>query len=794
MIVGSVRALLPGVACALILALPPSRAADKPDAAPKDADAASKADRARMFALPDEDPPREFVPLHPRTVEKQREIEAVRDYGVARALEDQHAWNESIALLEEAIKLDPDSIAVLRRLSRLCFLLKKPEQALKYSRQVLEADPGDTETISRLVAYYTQKNDSSDIEAILKDVLANPKLDKNAPGRLLADYELGKLYAGRLHRIDKAADAFARVVDALDHKTANRLSPIDQQRILGGDESETYLEFGDVFLEAKRYDRAIQAYRLGLVYNEEHPLLPLRLAETLLKTGKPEEALALVTRFLKRQPQGSEGYELQAKILTALKREGEITPLLEEAARADSKNLPLQYALADRYREVGQVEKAEELYKTLLAQQPTPQGYGALAASLLKRKKTEELIKVLTEAVPKPGGFEAVRPQLDAILKDPTYADEVLDVGLKLLKDPPADLDQRIAMTILSSIANDAGKSDPVKLEKLLAIQRLALKQNPNPLAYREVADCQIRLKKYDDAAATIEELMANFPVERSSRLLLSLAQIRRDAGKIDSALAAVREAIKLDPNDDGAQVYLCLLLSQDGKPDEAVAVARTALKVDPANPMFNRLLGNILTQYGRDDEAIALYKGLLERYPNNEEVVRLARSGLSVVYVNQGDYAKGEAELENLLQREPDDPGVNNDLGYLYADQGKNLEKAEAMIRKALQEEPKSSPYLDSLGWVLFKSGKVKEAVEPLEQAIENMTPGGGDATIHEHLGDVYFRLQEYAKARAAWEKAEKAGAKASPPDKRLPEIRKKLETLGKLAPEPKPASSDTP
>ena len=86
------------------------------------------------------------------------------------------------------------------------------------------------------------------------------------------------------------------------------------------------------------------------------------------------------------------------------------------------------------------------------------------------------------------------------------------------------------------------------------------------------------------------------------------------------------------------------------------------------------------------------------------------------------GDYAKGEAELEILLQRNPDEAGPNNDLGYLYAEQGKNLEKAEAMIRKALQEEPENSAYLDSLGWVLFKRGKVKEALETLKKAAERM------------------------------------------------------------------------
>jgi tetratricopeptide (TPR) repeat protein len=793
MVTGSIRAILAGAACALSLAATtPARADDAP-AAPKAGDApANPADRARMFALPGEDPPREFVPKQPRTVEQRRLIEAVRDYGVARALEDQHAWNEAIALLEQALKIDPDSVAVLRRLSRLCFLTKKPELALKYSRRVLEADPDDTETISRVVNYYAA-NDTADIEAILKGVLANPKLDEDSPGRLLADFELGKLYAGKLQRVDKAADAYARVVDALDHKAANRLSPIDQQRILGGDEAETYLEFGDVFAEAKRYDRAIQAYRRGLVYDEDHPVLPLRLAEVLMKCDRADEALGLVERFLKRQPQGGEGYELLAKILTALKREDEITPRLEQAAKADSKNLPLQYALADRYREVGQVEKAEELYKSLLAAQPTPQGYGALAASLLKRKKTEELIKVLVEAVTKRDGLEAVRPQLESIVKDPAYAGEVLDVGLKLLEAPPAGFDTRVAMMLLDGIAKDASKADPALADKLLAIQRLALKQNPNPVLYQEIAFTQARLKKYDQAAATLDELMARFPAERNARTLLSLSQIRREAGQIEQALSAVREAIKLDPNEDSAQIYLCMILAQAGKPDEAIEVARTALKADPANVDFNRFLGYVLTQYGRDDEAIAFYKGLIDRYPNNDEVVRLARSGLSVVYVNQGDFAKGEAELEALLQRQPDDPGVNNDLGYLYADQGKNLEKAEAMVRKALQEEPKSSAYLDSLGWVLFKSGKVKEAVEPLQQAIENMT-GSGDATIYEHLGDVYFRLQDNAKAKDAWVQAEKAGTKAAPPDKRLPEIRKKLKMLDELAPEPKPASPATP
>ena len=175
--------------------------------------------------------------------------------------------------------------------------------------------------------------------------------------------------------------------------------------------------------------------------------------------------------------------------------------------------------------------------------------------------------------------------------------------------------------------------------------------------------------------------------------------------------------------------------------------------------------------------------------------MIRTARSNLSIIYVNMGDYAKGEAELEALLERNPDDPGVNNDLGYLWADQGKNLEKAEAMIRKAVLEDDDNSAYLDSLGWVLFKRGKVKEAVEPLEKAARQSSENTAtDSTIFEHLGDVYFQLRETTKAKGAWTSAEKAASKANPPDKRLSEMRKKLDSLRKLDALPKESSRNSP
>ena len=100
----------------------------------------AETDGASLFALPGEDPPPLFVPLHPQTVEQRQLIDAVTDYSAARAFEHENLWSDAIELLEKALGLEPDSAAILKRLSGLCLALGKIDQGLKYGKRVLEAD------------------------------------------------------------------------------------------------------------------------------------------------------------------------------------------------------------------------------------------------------------------------------------------------------------------------------------------------------------------------------------------------------------------------------------------------------------------------------------------------------------------------------------------------------------------------------------------------------------------------------------------------------------------------------
>ena len=195
-----------------------------------------------------QDFPKPFIPAKPRSVEDGKRLEALQLFTAARAMEENRRFREAVELLEKAQIADPDSLPILRRLSQLLLILRKDDQAIAYSRKVLNADPGDTATLEQLVRFYvTRKNKPEDAESLLKEILANPKLVDKPGAVLLANHELGKLYAGTLNRPEEAADAFAKVVTALDDKTANKVAPADLKRILGAGEANTYLMYAQVF-------------------------------------------------------------------------------------------------------------------------------------------------------------------------------------------------------------------------------------------------------------------------------------------------------------------------------------------------------------------------------------------------------------------------------------------------------------------------------------------------------------------------------------------------------------------
>jgi Tfp pilus assembly protein PilF len=95
----------------------------------------------------------------------------------------------------------------------------------------------------------------------------------------------------------------------------------------------------------------------------------------------------------------------------------------------------------------------------------------------------------------------------------------------------------------------------------------------------------------------------------------------------------------------------------------------------------------------------------------------------------------------------------VCNDLGFTWADQGRNLDKAAALIEVAVAEEPDNQSFLDSMGWVLYKQGRYDQAAVYLQKAIgPALQP---DPVVLDHFGDVLYRLGRKEEAGRQWERS---------------------------------------
>jgi Flp pilus assembly protein TadD len=204
------------------------------------------------------------------------------------------------------------------------------------------------------------------------------------------------------------------------------------------------------------------------------------------------------------------------------------------------------------------------------------------------------------------------------------------------------------------------------------------------------------------------------------------------------------------------------------------------------------RLLG----QAERLEEAASACQALFQEFSQPDEVRRV-RYTLSNLYSAAKDLPRAEAQLQLLLREDANDATANNDLGYIWADQGKNLAEAEGLIRKAIDldreqkkgragvdDDQDNAAYLDSLGWVLFRRGRLDEARRWLEKA-SSLPDGADDPVVWDHLGDVYFRLHEVGQARRVWQKAAELyqGGKLRKPDERYQEILHKVKLLDREA-----------
>ncbi len=255
-----------------------------------------------------------------------------------------------------------------------------------------------------------------------------------------------------------------------------------------------------------------------------------------------------------------------------------------------------------------------------------------------------------------------------------------------------------------------------------------------------------IYLQEHDTSnglAALTLALMLD-PANDAARL--AFAQAQSDLHHGDLARRILHQVDPRSPYAASARTMEAWTLVAENRNDDAIALARTAAA--DGGVAAKQALADIYRATHHDAEAEAVYSELIAAYPDDWHLW-FARGAARVRLERVDD---GEADIQHALQLSPNQPDVMNYLGYSWINRGEHMQEGLAMIQRALALRPDSAAIVDSLGWAYYRMRDYPRALEHLEHAVELES---GDATLNDHLGDVYWRVGRRTEARYQWQRA---------------------------------------
>src|SRR5215469_17514360 len=174
-------------------------------------------------------------------------------------------------------------------------------------------------------------------------------------------------------------------------------------------------------------------------------------------------------------------------------------------------------------------------------------------------------------------------------------------------------------------------------------------------------------------------------------------------ANRLALGMAALKEAIQLDPQNAQFHNTLGLVYLNLGRPIDSQAEIEMAIELDKNNADYNHNLGIALAQQGKFEEAIVAYKKALA-FPTY--------STPEVAYYNMGEafirLRKPQEAVESFraaIQLEPTMVAAHYGLGLALSQAGKP-DEAKAAFRQARDLDP-ASPFSELAKHALKQLGE---------------------------------------------------------------------------------------
>ena len=251
----------------------------------------------------------------------------------------------------------------------------------------------------------------------------------------------------------------------------------------------------------------------------------------------------------------------------------------------------------------------------------------------------------------------------------------------------------------------------------------------------------------------------------KSAEAHFDLGLVRQSQQQPAAAISEFRSALQYDP---GLLQARCALGSSLGDPAEAEAEFRKALAVNPQLVCALDGIAQVLVKERRYDAAMDYWRQALQLQPEDADLqlsfatgtykAAKARQAAGLPDVEGAGVADAIRLLTDLLKSHPDITAAYFTLGNIYANERRNREAADE-YQEVTRRSPTDTVALAAQIKALIDASAYTDALAPARDYVHRKP---NDPSGHVMLGTVYQQLGDYARAEPELE----LGAARAPDD----------------------------
>ncbi len=654
-----------------------------------------------------------------------------------------------------AADLLPKDIEIQLAAGRYLLAARKPEEALARADAALAIEP------SNVAAHLLRGNALAGLSSFDEALKAIEEAIRLNPSRGNSFTNLGAVQFARGRRTDAEA-AFKKAVE---------LSPMSV---------ETHLALGNFYWATGQAPETEKAFMGALAVQPDNGPANRAMAAFTIAVGRYKDAEPFLKRLADAAPDGPGVLALTDYYLASGRVKDAIARLETLQKKTDS---PLvDQRLARAYAAAGDQDKSRALVDQVLAKNPAAVDAQLLKGQLLlndgKRDQALEVIKTAASGSPSSVEAQFALGRMLAARGDNAGAEAAFREVLRL--NPRASAAQlEIARLELSTgrtaqslrTAEEAAKNQPRNVVARLTVIRSLLASKDLSRAEREIAALQAEQPNLPDVhvqAGLLAMMRNDLPgarkaferaqslPPRSLEAVSGLIAVDLKAGDLTGARARLEK--RLAEGDSSTALSLLAARTYFSLKDFAAGerTLRAAIEADPSNLQPYGMLGQLYVSQKKLDQALKEFETLAAK--QSKPVGALTMTG--IIHQTQGDVKAARKQYEAALAIDPNAALAANNLAWLYAESGENLDVALQLAQTATAAAPDVPEVMDTLGWVHYRKNDFLRAIPFFEKTVEKVP---ANASYRYHLGLAYLKSGDEARGRATLKQALSANPDAA-------------------------------